>query len=204
MRTNPAARVKLPRSQKQERFLTHSEAGHLLATLAAMESRGAIAPTFADAIRILLFTGARKTEVLALRWTEIDFERQQLVLSPARTKTGDRSGVRRIPLSAPALKLLQERPRDSEFVFPACRKTETYTKGLQKAWSSVRNEAGFYGMRVHDLRHSFASLALANDANVVWISRVLDHTTTRMTERYLHAQDRDLRRVVDQVSASLT
>ena len=197
---NPAKGVRLPRASVTERFLTRAEAGHLLSVLGAMRESGRVNPRFAAAIRLLIFTGARKTEILALRWAEIDWPGRRIVLAPDRSKTGGKVGVRRIPLSDAALEVLSAMPRNDGFVFPGGRRSSTYAKGLQKVWCEVRSEAGFPGLRVHDLRHSFASLALANNENLFLISKVLGHTSTRMTERYLHTNDADLQALVQRTT----
>ena len=203
MSENPAKRIALPSPPSKERYLSEAEAKRLLSTLAIMEAAGDTHPRFSDAIRLLLFTGARKTEILALKWSEVDCAGRRLVLSPERTKTGGRIGERRIPLSSAAIGVLEGINRASEWVFPAGRKMEGHTKGLQKAWEAIRKRAGLGDMRVHDLRHSFASLALAKNESILLISRVLGHTSTRMTERYVHTADRDLQRVVQRTADNL-
>jgi integrase len=152
-------------------------------------------------LRLLLFTGARKTEILALRWSEIDWAARRIVLTPDRSKTGGKVGERRIPLSDAALEVLHSMPRTADYVFPGGRRSTNHTTGLHKVWCDIRIAAGFPRLRVHDLRHSFASLALANNENLYLISRVLGHTTTRMTERYLHANDSDLQALVQRTTA---
>ena len=74
-------------------------------------------------------------------------------------------------------------------MFPAAKGLAAHTTGLQKAWSQLRAEARFEDLRLHDLRHTFASLALQNSENIYTISRVLGHTSTRTTERYMHLAD---------------
>jgi integrase len=201
MATNPAKGVRLPRAAARERFLSQAEATHLLGVLARMEAARKVHPRFASALKLLLFTGARKTEILALRWSEIDWAARRIVLPPNRSKTGAKIGERRIPLSDAALEVLRAVPRTADFVFPGGRRSTNHATGLQKVWSEIRTAAGFPSLRVHDLRHSFASLALANNENLYLISRVLGHTTTRMTERYLHANDTDLQALVERTTA---
>ncbi len=200
MTVNPAKGVRLPRAAAQERFLSQAEATHLLEVLAGMEAAREVHGRFAAALRLLLFTGARKTEILALRWSEIDWAARRIVLAPDRSKTGAKVGERRIPLSDAALDVLHSIPRTADFVFPGGRRSTNHTTGLQKVWCDIRTAAGFPTLRVHDLRHSFASLALANNENLYLISRVLGHTTTRMTERYLHANDSDLQALVQRTT----
>jgi integrase len=183
---HPAKAVRLPRAAVKERFLTRAEAERLFDTLEALERDRRLSCDHGAVLRLLLLTGARKSEIQQLRWSEVDVLRSRLVLPPERSKTGHSSGVRRIPLSTPALEILAARPRASSFVFPAKRGRSGHMTGLQKSWVLVRAEAGLGPMRIHDLRHSFASFAISNGESLVVISKALGHTTTRMTERYVH------------------
>ena len=191
---NPFAGVKLTAAPERERFLSREEAGRFLDSLTRLESEGALSATFADALRVLLLSGARKTEVLGLRWTEVDFERGLATLPPERTKAGGKTGVRRIALSPPALTVLSRRRAAwegqgdavrSPFVFPAFRGTG-HAVGLRKAFVDVCEAAGLEGVRIHDLRHSFASFALADGASLYLIAKALGHANARTTERYAH------------------
>ncbi|HXQ13906.1 MAG TPA: integrase family protein, partial [Caulobacteraceae bacterium] len=96
---NPFASVKLAAAPVRERFLSREEAGRMLDAITALETDKTLSKTFGDALRLLLLTGARKTEILGLRWLEIDFERKSLVLPPERTKAGGKTGERRIVVS---------------------------------------------------------------------------------------------------------
>jgi integrase len=203
MTHNPAQRIRLPRPAPIARCLSEIEARRLLSVLSEMELSRDIHPRFSAAIRLLLFTGARKSEIMGLKWTEIDFDHRRLVLGPDRTKTGGRVGERRIPLSSAAMGVLEQIPQTSEWVFTAGRRMNGHARGLQKVWVTVRARAGIGALRVHDLRHSFASLALANKESLVLISRVLGHTSTRMTERYLHTDDTDLQGLVQRTADGL-
>lgn len=203
MTANPARAIRLPAPTAKERRLSEAEAGRLLAVLAEMESHKLIHPRFAATIRLLLFTGARKGEILGLQWSEVDLVGRRLVLPGHRTKSGGWVGQRRIPLSAQAIAVLEGVPRRNEWVFPAGRRMSGHAKGLQKPWERLCAHAGLTGLRVHDLRHSFASLALAKNENLVLISRVLGHTTTRMTERYIHTDDRDLQGLVQRTADAM-
>jgi integrase len=186
---NPVKGVRLPRAPIKDRFLTGPEADTLFATLASLEKQRRLSHDHASVIRLLLLTGARKSEIQQLQWSEVDFERRRIVLPPERSKTGQSSGARRVPLSQGAIDILAGRPRESPFVFPARRGACGHMTGLQKSWVLVRTQAKLGSMRVHDLRHSFASFAIANGENLVVLSKALGHTTTRMTERYVHLAD---------------
>jgi integrase len=169
--------------------------------------------TFADALRLLLLTGARKTEILGLRWPEIDTARKLLILPPERTKAGGKTGERRIPLSSPALEIIGRRRTDADralqeagaegdaaslrdFVFPAAR-GQGHAIGLRSAFAKVCAEAKLLGLRIHDLRHSFASFAIADGASLFLIGKLLGHASARTTERYAHLSSDPLQDAVD-------
>jgi integrase len=192
---NPFAGVKLTTPKKRERFLSAEEAGRLLDALTALEKKRELAPGFADAIRLLMLTGARKTEVLGLTWEEVDLDLGSLTLPPERTKAGGSTGERRIRLSPPAVELLARRraaakdetPK-SPFVFPAAS-GEGHAVGLRRPFVKACTAAGLTGVRVHDLRHSFASLLIARGASLYLVSKMLGHASARTTERYAHLGD---------------
>ena len=142
---NPFAGVKLTAAPERERFLSREEAGRFLDALAGLEGEGTLSGTFADALRLLLLTGARKTEVMGLRWSEVDFGRKLATLPPERTKAGGKTGVRRIALSPPALAVLSRRRAAWEaldastrppFVFAAFRGSG-HAVGLRKSFLDV-------------------------------------------------------------------
>jgi integrase len=191
---NPFAGVKLTAAPVRERFLSRDEAGRFLDALAQQEACGALRPAFADALRLLILSGARKTEVLGLQWSEVDFERKVASLPPERTKAGGKTGVRRIHLSPAALAVLAKRydaraalneAERTAFVFPAAW-GDGHAVGLRRAFVAVCKAAGLEGVRVHDLRHSFASFALADGASLFLIGKALGHANARTTERYAH------------------
>jgi integrase len=216
---NPFAGLKLASAPVREQFLSKGEAGRLLDALARLEIDGAVSGVFADALRLLLLTGARKTEILGLRWREVDIVRNVLVLPPERTKAGAKTGERRIPLSAPALEILVRRRRDAEafkfkaagdwktglknaFVFPASRGAG-HAIGLRRAFKKACAIAELPDLRIHDLRHSFASFAIANGASLFLIGKLLGHASARSTERYAHLSNDPLRDAVDRIGLQI-
>jgi integrase len=190
MERNPAVGIELPRRPMVGRFLTLDEAKRMLVTLAELERIGAVNPQHGAAIRLLLYTGARRSEICGLHWSEIDHVHRRLVLPPERCKTGGKTGERRIPLNEPAIQILANLPKDAALVFPAERtNVRGHMTGLDKSWKKLRAAADLGSPRLHDLRHSFASFALANGENIVSISAVLGHSGIRTTQRYLHLHD---------------
>jgi integrase len=176
------------RRPAKERFLSSAESARLFETLSAMEADKSINPSHADAFRLLMLTGARKTEIAGLRWSEVNLDRGRLTLPPDRTKAGEKSGERRIAFGSAARAVLDKRHGSNlAFVFPAHR-GEGHIIGLQKAWEKVRVRACLPGVRIHDLRHSYASFAIADGASLFMVAKALGHADTRVTERYSHLQ----------------
>ncbi len=186
---NPFSRIKLSAPPVRERFLSKEEALSLLGALVKMEAEAAVNPAFADAIRLLLLTGARKTEILGLKWAEVDLDVRLLRLPPERTKAGGKTGARRIVLSPPAVEIIQRRrevaPAAAVFVFPA-PSGAGHSISIRRPFKSVCKRAGLEDVRIHDLRHSFASFAVADGASLFLVGKLLGHANSRTTERYAH------------------
>jgi integrase len=198
VKQNPFAGIRLARPATRERFLTREEAGKLLDALAAMQAAGEVTNAVADVIRVLMLTGARKTEIAALTWREVDFERRCLVLPPERTKAGGRNGERRIRLAPAALSILTARrpgkPVHNAPVFPSTRTKSGADGGpvesavvlIRRPFMLACERAGIHGVRLHDLRHSFASFAIADGVSLFMVSKLLGHASPRTTEIYSH------------------
>jgi integrase len=193
---NPSIGVKKIATRRRERFLTTVEAQHLIDTLTELVDAGEIPDSHAAIIRLLLFTGARKSEILNLTWGEVDLERGRIMLPWHRSKTGEKM----IPLNSAALAEIMARPRASPYVFPAAR-GEGPTVGLYKTWDQVREVTKLQGVRLHDLRHSFASFAAADGASLYLIGKALGHRQATTTERYAHLTDDPIKAVAEQVAS---
>ena len=193
---NPAKGVQLLKGDKKERFLSEAEVAKLADTLAAMERDHRLNPTAAAAVRLLLLTGCRKSEILTLRWDWVDFERASLRLPDSKT------GAKVVPLAAAAMELLSTLPRTSVYVLPAAKGAGHYT-GLQKDWERTRVRAGLSGLRLHDLRHSFASFAVADGHTLFMVGKVLGHKQARTTEGYAHLADDPVRAVAERTAARI-
>jgi Phage integrase family len=141
----------------------------------------------------LLLTGCRKSEILSLRWEHVDFERHCLRLRDSKT------GAKVVPVAAAALEILAGLPRANEWVLAAAASEGHYT-GLQKAWEKVRTRAELPGLRLHDLRHSFASFAIADGATLYMVGKVFGHKQARTTEGYAHLADDPLRATADRTA----
>ena len=140
-----------------------------------------MSPQAVAALRLLMLTGCRRNEVLALRWKDVDLETR--VLRLADSKTGPRS----VPLSPAAARVLADLPRvaGNPWVI-AGRKPGTHMRNINEPWDIVRRRAGLSDVRLHDLRHSWASRALALGESLPMIGRLLGHTQVETTARYAH------------------
>ena len=133
------------------------------------------------AIRLLMLTGCRLSEIQELQWAHVDLEAGELRLPD--TKTGGRA----VPLAPSAIRLLQGLPRDEENPWViAGRKPGSHLTDLQHPWRRIRARAELDDVRIHDLRHSFASRALALGEGLPMIGKLLGHTQVQTTARYAH------------------
>ena len=192
--TNPARSVERNRRQALTRFLSRDEIARLHQVLDGQtrDSRR----EQADIIRLLLLTGCRRSEILRLRWSEVD--RDRLVLADSKT------GPRIVPLNTPARRILERRPRGgSPFVFPSPRDPARPRSRNLAFWYRARREAGFEDVRLHDLRHSHASHAVMNGVPVPVVSRLLGHSDVRSTLRYAHLGDREIEAAAERVGQSI-
>lgn len=202
--SNPCSGVRLPPRPAKERFLSTGEATALFTTLDKLVAEKEVQPKHAAIFKLLLLTGARRNEIAALEWSEVDLDRGLITLPPARTKAGGKSGERRIAINSVAVELLEEQPRPTGavHVFPADKGKSGHTTAISKLWrTKVRSAANLGDLRLHDLRHSFASFALADGASLPLIGKALGHASARSTERYAHVKDDPLRAISDAVGA---
>ena len=179
---NPCRFVRRYTVQAQhERFLTPEELGRLGRVLDAAPAERLASRHGAAAIRLLVLTGCRRNEILGLRWEDVDFDAGVLHLRDTKT------GARVVPLTPPAAEVLEGLPRRSgnPWVFPG-RKRGTHQRNINGSWDRIRKRAGLDGVRLHDLRHSFASRALAMGESLSMIGKLLGHTRVQTTARYAH------------------
>ena len=179
--SNPCRFVTPYRTQRLERFLTEDEFRHLGEALDDLEAGGRVPVHAAAAIRLLMLTGCRCGEVLTLRWDDVAIERNEVRLRDSKT------GPRVVLLSPAASRVLAEVPReaDNSWVI-AGRQPGTRLTHLAYYWYPVRERAGLDDVRLHDLRHSFASRALALGEDLTMIGKLLGHRKIQTTARYAH------------------
>ena len=194
---NPARGVKKAPVRKVERFLSEAEIARLAEALEA-EAQQSGNPYPPAAIKLLLLTGCRKGEIANLRWEHVDFERECLRLADSKT------GAKVVYLNSPARALLHELPRmaDNQRVIPGLR-ADSAGPAIDKVWSRVRQAAGLADVRLHDLRHSFASVAAAGGLSLPVIGALLGHKHAATTARYAHLSADPLRAANDAVGARI-
>ena len=177
--SNPCRGIRRYRRKGRERFLSDEEIRRLSARLSA---HAGTSPRHVAAIRLLLLTGCRKGELLSLRWS--DYREGHLFLRDSKT------GPRTVWLSQPARKILGALERAGPWVFPAPQRAGPGSgMWLDPFWYKVRAEAGLPDARLHDLRHSYASLALRKGETVLAIARLLGHRRPETTLKYTRPAD---------------
>ena len=172
--------VKYP-ERRRERFLTDAEFERLGRVLDEAESTGGASASAVAALRLLMLTGCRKSEILTLRWEDVALDASELRLADAKT------GARTVPLSPTAVRVLEGLPRlpGDPWVITG-KKPGTNMRKLDDAWQRLRARAGLEDVRIHDLRHSYASRALALGESLPMIGKLLGHTQIETTARYAH------------------
>lgn len=203
---NAGRGVKLHPTTRRERFLSPEEMGRLGEALEAAETSAEPAPSAAAArakeaapsvaaIRLLILTGCRKTEITSLQWRFVDWDRALLRLPDSKT------GAKVVPIGGPAIEILKALPREEGeiYVFPSPRQG-SHLIGLQKVWERVRDAAKLPGVRLHDLRHSFASVAVSGGHSLYMVGKILGHKQARTTEIYAHLSQDPVKVVANQTA----
>jgi integrase len=194
--SNPVRGVKRFRDKKNVRYLSPAE----LATLGLAIQGEALTsnPAAIAIVRMLAFTGARKSEITRLKWSEVDFPHSCLSLSDSKT------GQKNIPVGPPALELLSllANVKTTEWVFPA-RSGPGPFMGVEKIWIRIREKAGFPELRIHDLRHSFASMGIAGGNTLAVIGALLGHSDLKTTAQYAHLSADPVRTAAERISGAI-
>ena len=196
---NPCRSVERFRERKHERFLSEEELRRLGRVLEeAAQGGGGASPAAVAAIRLLLLTGCRRSEILGLRWEHVDLEAGELRLPDSK------SGARNVPLSPAAAEVIAALPRNpgNPWVIPG-RISGAPLRNLQFPWEILRARAGLEDVRIHDLRHSFASRALALGESLPVIGELLGHRRVGTTARYAHLALESVKTSAGRVAASI-
>ncbi len=174
--SNPCRGIRRNRRKGRERFLSEEEIRRLGRALKQHEGDH---PMHVSIIRLLLLTGSRRSEIVTLRWKE--YREGHLHLEDSKT------GPRMVWLSSPARRILDELPRTTPWVFPSSRTgTSIHTATVDLFWRRLRSEAGLQDVRLHDLRHTFASIAVMRGENILTVGRLLGHNDPGTTLKYTH------------------
>lgn len=214
---NPASGIALNKEEGRERFLSTDEMKRLGEALREAETIGfpvnagdakhapkgqriTFHPSVTGAIRLIMLTGCRLREILHLRWEEVDAERGLLFLPDSKT------GRKTVVLSTAALGVLKEMPRIGIYVVAGASAGEEDEKpraDLKKPWSAVTKRAGLDGLRIHDLRHSFASIGAWSGLGLPVIGSLLGHADVSTTQKYAHIADDAARRAADAIAGQI-
>lgn len=194
---NPGKGVNLNKPKRRERFLSGVELARLGEAFAKAD-RQALNRSSLAILRLLVLTGARRNEIASLRWEHVDFERKALRLPDSKTD------YKIVPLGAPALTVLNGQPhkKGSPWVFPAAR-GKGHHVGMPGVWRKLKAMAKLKDLRMHDLRHGFASIAVADGSSLYLVGKVLGHVQASTTQRYAHLQLDPVRAVADRTSRKL-
>jgi integrase len=215
---NPARGIDKFKESRRERFLTREELERLGRAIREAETAGIpwtvdesrpnakhvpkakrftrIGPSAAAALRLLLFTGCRLREILHLRWEHIDFERGCLFLPDSKT------GKKTVVLNAPALAVLNALERVGPYVVPGDDLAQP-RHDLKRPWDAVTKHAGLVGVRLHDLRHTYASFGAGGGLGLPIIGRLLGHTQAATTARYAHLDNDPLRQASEAIASNI-
>jgi integrase len=205
LESNPAEKVAKIPDGRRERYLSDEESASIWTAIETLLTERSLTLTQASFFRLLMLTGARRGEILGLKWSEVDFQRGLLLLPPARHKTGGSSRAKTLHLSPAALELLLELKEEHpgfQHVFPMLRLQpkagnrdgEARPASFEDrpmtppkaAWDRVLTKSGVTGAPLHVLRHTFASQVVASGESLYTLSKMLGHARATTTERYAH------------------
>lgn len=193
---NPASGGRRNPEHKRTRYLTRDEVARLMAALEAHSERSS-----ADALLFMLLTGCRRGEALSATWQQFDLEQRVWTKPSAQTK---QRREHRVPYSPAVAAILDRRRAEAvgTSIFPGSLGAPL--ADVRRTWKAVCKTTGLHGVRIHDLRHTFASLLASSGQSLLVVGELLGHTTAQTTKRYAHLYDEALRAATDSVSASLT
>lgn len=194
---NPCRGVRLKPVREMNRFLSGAELQRVGLALEDAAAAGAH-PHGLNIIRLLALTGARKSEIAGLRWGDVDFDHECLRLAKSKT------GAKVIQLAPAALAVLDglDHQKGVDWVFPASRGKGHFVN-VGKTWAAVRALAGLSDVRLHDLRHTFASFGAAGGLGLPVIGALLGHRQAATTQRYAHLADDPLKRAAARIGGEI-
>nr|WP_320131707.1 tyrosine-type recombinase/integrase [uncultured Holophaga sp.] len=203
MKSNPCYLIEKFKERPKERYLSEPELSRLGEVLAQVEREKLVDVFVVAAIRLLIFTGARVSEILNLQWHHVDLNNGTLRLPDSKT------GAKVIFLSVPAANVLKKMPKlvGSPWVIPS-EEPENPWVNINKPWLKIRELAKLEGVRIHDLRHTFASMAVQSGLSLEMVGGLLGHSQASTTKRYSHLSNRFLstenKKVGDKLAKALS
>jgi integrase len=196
--TNPCRHVEKFAEKGRERYLSLEELGRLNAVLSEAERARSMIPSAIHALRLLTLTGCRMSEILTLKWEYLDQENSRLHLPDSKT------GSKTVRLSEPAMAVLSRiEPVEGNPYILVGRNQGSHLVNLEKPWQRIRAAAGLEDVRLHDLRHSFASIGIAQGMSLPEIGAMLGHSEPRTTARYAHLADAQIRATTEVIGAAI-
>ena len=198
--TNPCQYIERFAEKARKRYLSVEELGRIGLALRELTQEALILPTAAHAIELLLLTGARLNEILSAEWNWIEWQLGTLNLPDSKT------GAKTVYLSTAAIDVLerqQDLRGDSRFIFPS-RSGEKHFVNLRKSWVRVCERSNVQDARLHDLRHTAASIAVGQGTSLAIVGKLLGHTQTQTTLRYAHVDIDPALRAVNEMGTAIT
>ena len=194
---NPCSNIQKFKRITKERFLTEKDVTRLINVLGQFEHQKLAPYNAIIAIKLLVLTGCRKNEIVMLTWNEVLLGEGILRLLDSKT------GGKEVILSTEAIEILKTLPSgQSEYVFPGKGGMKPI-QGLQKIWERIRKKASLGDVRLHDLRHTFASIAVSNGVPLYEVGKLLGHASIQSTQRYAHLERASLRESLNKFSYKL-
>jgi integrase len=222
--SNPCIHIQKNPEEKRERYLSDIELQALGEALVEAEDKGTIPPAALAAIRLLILTGARHNEILKLRWSQVDLQRNCLLFRADEHKTGRKTGAKAIPLNQPALEVLASIPQTlgNPYVIQGLHPGGHFV-GLQKVWERIRKRVSameaekaakkkkhkedvvnIEDVRIHDLRHTFASVGVSQGFSLPTIGSLLGHSQPSVTQRYAHLDANPRAKASEEIAAKIS
>jgi len=195
--SNPCRHVEKYREHKRNRFLSADELARLGAACLRCEKDEKLGLSFLALVRLLIFTGARLSEIQKAQWDWVDFKSGVIHLPDNKT------GAKTIMLPAPALDVLARLARVDGNPYIITGEGNRYLVSVWKPWAVLRALAGLKDVRLHDLRHSFASVGAAGGMSLNVIGGLLGHRQTQTTSRYAHLAADPLKTAANQIAAAI-
>jgi integrase len=195
--SNPTKTIKRYYEKPILKFLNQNQMTNIWHTIIKLEYSKKLKELPATALKLLMLTGARKNEILSLKWSDIDIDKSRAILLESKSR------FKVLYFPDKAIDIIKLIPKVSEYVFPS-KSASGHLFDLQWQWRIVVKEAGLEGRwRIHDLRHGFASAAVNNGGSLPYIGFLLGHKRSSTTERYAHVAENPAQALLNQVARAI-